>query len=345
METDPALETLLRCPQRFEFAQAIRVLLRQNQRANNQEMGQHHFDWAGEPVRMGGHQSLAFPTADIQSIHPPDNAGKLRMLINFLGLTGPSGVLPHVYTQHLMHRVSETAAARDFFDIFNHRLAMLFYYAWEKYRFAVLYEQHPERDVFRWILLSLVGLASEHLQECHTSIPDDFFIKYAALLALQPRSASALRAIIAHFFRIPVEIDQFAGGWFHLDDDTATRFRDEPTGGERLGFGAVVGREYWSQESAVLIRLGPMSLTSYRKFLPDELAFKQLAAICRFFSRDEIVFDAQLILDRREVPRTHLATRSQPGDRDMRSRLGWTTWARKEGPASKHAADLTVRLH
>ncbi len=62
-----------------------------------------------------------------------------RMVVGFMGLTGPSGVLPTLYTD-LLRRIElegrgpQKYALRDWFDLFNHRLVTLFYRAWKKYR-------------------------------------------------------------------------------------------------------------------------------------------------------------------------------------------------------------------
>ena len=87
--------------------------------------------------------SLAFPAAEIQRLElPEDDAGQPRMDVNFLGLTGPQGVLPIYYTQLIAERARlRDTAIRDFLDIFNHRMISLFYRAWEKYRFPIGYER------------------------------------------------------------------------------------------------------------------------------------------------------------------------------------------------------------
>ena len=50
------------------------------------------------------------------------------MTVNFMGLTGPSGVLPRHYTERLFAEVrgEERHALRDWLDLFNHRLVSLF---------------------------------------------------------------------------------------------------------------------------------------------------------------------------------------------------------------------------
>ena len=73
------------------------------------------------------------------------------MLVAFLGLTGPSGVLPPHYTAHADARVcaAKDTSLRDLLDMFNHRLISLFYRAWEKYRLPFAYERSRQEDAGR----------------------------------------------------------------------------------------------------------------------------------------------------------------------------------------------------
>ena len=66
-----------------------------------------------------------------------------------------------------------------------------------------------------WKLTTAVGEVMESLRRL-----------YAGLLAQWPRSASALRQVLTDYFDVPVEIEQFAGGWFRLDRETQCCFED-----------------------------------------------------------------------------------------------------------------------
>ena len=62
------------------------------------------------------------------------------MTVNFMGLTGPLGILPYSYTEFMLERMrAKDSSLQDFLDIFNHRMISFFYRAWEKYRFPVTY--------------------------------------------------------------------------------------------------------------------------------------------------------------------------------------------------------------
>jgi type VI secretion system protein ImpH len=335
---DPVLRELLREPWRFEFPQAMRVLLRNSDHGNTMLAADRRYDVVKEPVRIGVHQSLAFPASDVQSLTPGVD-GKAEMSINFLGLTGPSGVLPLHYTEFLMDRARDgDHSPAEFLDIFNHRMAMLFYYAWEKYRFSIARERRPDHDMFRQILLSLAGLGTEHLQRRQFT-SDEFFAKYASILAIQQRSASSLETILTDYFNVPVDIQQFAGDWYLLEDDSTTRFRDDDSESERLGYGVVVGDEYWSQEFMARVRIGPLDLSTFKRFLRGGPDLLRIEEICRFFSRGELNFEIQLVLLKDEIPETRLSVDEGPDD----SRLGWTTWAKSQ-PVDEDAGNVTIRF-
>src|SRR4051812_40371430 len=137
---DPSLEqTLFEEPYRFDFFQAIRLLERL--RPELATVGRE-----GPPVReivrFLAHLSLKFPPSPIHQLERREQASVApAMTVNFLGLTGPSGVLPHVYTELMMERVRHgDRSLVDFLDLFNHRLISLFYRAWEKHHFLVALE-------------------------------------------------------------------------------------------------------------------------------------------------------------------------------------------------------------
>jgi len=225
---------------------------------------------------------------------------------------------------------------RDFLDVFNHRIISLFYRAWRKYRFDVACEE-GERDLFSRHLLSLLGLGTEGLRD-RQAVSDDTLIYYAGLLAQRPRSAQALQQILADFFNVPVQIEQFAGGWYRLDPQTQCRLSEGNSESEELGFGAVVGDEVWNQQSKVRVVLGPLTLERYTEFLPGGRSWEPLQAWVRFFSNDEWDFEVKLILEREQVPACTLGAEGASGPQ-----LGWVSWV-KSVPFSRDPDDTVLAL-
>ena len=164
----------------FDFFQAVRVL--EKLAPKRAPVG---LDGApGEEVaRFRAHLSMAFPPSQIVALDP---AGEERsnplLTVTFLGLYGPSGVLPTHYTQLLMDiqrdvRGPERRSLRDWLDLFNHRFISLFYRAWEKYRFHLQYERgeafRRDADTFTLGLRSVMGFGTQgiHTGSVHARKP------------------------------------------------------------------------------------------------------------------------------------------------------------------------------
>jgi type VI secretion system protein ImpH len=326
-------EKLRREPYSFDFFQAVRLLERFFPERTSVGRFAHPDT---EVARFGAHPSLAFPASQIQAMDWPEEKA-VRMTVNFMGLTGPEGVLPNPYTSLIIERMrAADYSPRDFLDVFNHRIISLFYRAWRKYRFDVACEQ-GERDLFSRHLLSLLGLGTDGLRD-RQAVSDDTMVYYSGLLAQRPRSAQALQQILADYFDVPVQIEQFAGGWYRLDRETQCRLSEGNNQSEELGFGAVVGDEVWDQQSKVRVVLGPLNLERYADFLPDGQSWEPLRAWVKFFSNDEWDFEVKLILEREQVPACTLGAEGASGPQ-----LGWVSWV-KSVPFSRDPDDTVLAL-
>lgn len=305
-------------PWNFEFFQAVRLLERIH--PDREPVGYFSVP-SSEVVKFRAHASTVFPASEIQSLRDADDA-QADVEVNFMGLFGPQGVLPLYYTELIAERarVRDTALI-DFFNIFNHRMISLFYRAWEKYRFPVSYER-GDRDQVGARLLDFIGLGTPGLQN-RQKVADDALMFYSGLLSQQPRCAANLEALLADYFSAPVEVEQFVGAWYKLDESTQFCMADGTDVSEQLGFGAVVGDEVWDTQGRVRVRIGPLRMQRYLDFLPSGSAYAPLQAMVEFYAGNEVDFELQLILDRRDVPVCELGA-----DGETAPRLGWLTWAR-----------------
>lgn len=317
----------------FEFFQAVTLL--QRLRANSQHVGGFYSPEV-EAVHFSVNQRLGFPASEIQSLEATGD-GPPEMKVNFMGLTGPMGVLPYVYSELILER----ARAKDhslaaFLDIFNHRAISLFYRAWQRSNFAVTFSS-AGRDLFTQYMLDLAGLGTAGLRD-RQDIDDEAFLHYVSLVASQLRSAVALEQVITDYFEVPVEIQQFTGGWYTLDRKTQCELKEEESASREIGFGAVAGDAVWDRQSRVRIRLGPMGIEPYCDFLPGGAAYKALRAMTRFFSNQCLEFEVQLVLDRNQVPDVELDL-----DSSNPARLGWVSWA-KTAPLGSDPDDTILTL-
>ena len=260
------------------------------------------------------------------------------MAVNFMGLTGPMGVLPRVYTELIMSRLrARDRTLADFFDIFNHRMISLFYQAWEKYRSSVAYERDGEDRLSKY-LMSLIGLGTDGLQN-RMLVRDDSLLFYSGLLSLQPRSAAALRGVLQDYFGVPVEVEQFVGAWQPLGSSRSVRpgqrrvvrlaARRGHRGGRRNLESAVADPPETGPADAgavpgLFARRGRLSnpCASWRGSFAAPTWRSRFSSSC----------------ERAVVPRCDLGEDSLAGPR-----LGWFTWM-KSGPDFDRAPADTVLL-
>ena len=302
----------------FEFFQAVSLLERL--RDTMRPVGGFSSP-EDEAVHFHVNPRLGFPASEIQNIELRDDA-PAAMMVNFMGLTGPMGVLPYAYSELILERArAKDSSLASFLDIFNHRAISLFHRAWQRYRFPVTYAA-GSRDFFTQYLLDLLGLGTAGLRD-RQEIEDEGLMHYVSLIAMQSRSAAALEQVLVDYFEVPVEIQQFTGAWYGLDQSTQCPMDEKESPSSQIGSGAVVGDAVWDRQGRVRIRVGPLGLERYNDFLPEGSAFAALRAITRFFSSDCLDFEVQLVLDRTEVPAIELdLNASHP------ARLGWVSWAK-----------------
>jgi type VI secretion system protein ImpH len=323
---------LRKAPGEFNFFQAVRLLHLMS--PGSETVGVSAAP-EREPVHFAVNPDLAFPASDIKSIdwgnRPP------TMMVNFMGLTGPMGVLPRPYSELIAERLrSKDTTLAAFLDIFNHRAISLFYQAWEKYRYAVVFERKQQDRLSRY-LFSLVGLATPGLQG-RLNIPDQALLFYTGLLALQPRSAAALESLLEDYFGVPVEVEQFSGRWHELSPADRCAV-DGESFNTRLGITTVVGDAIWDEQAKIRIRLGPLTSRQYLGFLPGGAALESLRSLAAFFTNGEVEVDVLLVLERAETPACDLGKAGDEGPR-----LGWFTWMKSRPEFDRDPADTVLPL-
>jgi type VI secretion system protein ImpH len=326
-------EQLFREPYRFDFFQAVRLLERMAREAGQRAPQPVGYDYPPdqEAVRFRAHNSLSFPAAPIQQLKWTGEEGQKtrppEMTVNFMGLTGPSGVLPFHYTRLLIQRLRlKDQALRDFFDLFNHRTISLFYRAWEKYRIPILVERSQRQsaeDVISHCLYCLVGFGTGAQRGRH-SFADSVFLYYGGHFSHFPRNAAALEAILQDYFEFPLNVQQMQGQWLFLDEEDQTRLSGGlPASGHlELGVDVLVGSRVWDVQSKFRLRAGPVSRTLYHRLLPDGDMLRPLAELTRAYVGTDLDFEIQLVLKGIDVPRCQLVSTTQIDS----ARLGWNTW-------------------
>ncbi len=249
---------------------------------------------ADEPVRFRFHNSTAFSAGlnevcDLEKSQtsPPE------MLVNFLGLIGPSGTMPQHYTRLVIQRVRQNDnAAADFINIFNHRLISLYYRAWCKYKLPHQYERYnhdPQRDPFTRTLKSLSGR--------HDRDRYDTPLFYSGHFSKINRSGSNLQSMVQHFLGINVQINSFIGQWLLIEEPDRLKIGSGKNGrNHQLGSGVLPGRRFWDIQSKITLTIGPITHQRFHQLLPGSDTFSALKKLINAYTPSHIHIDLWFIV-------------------------------------------------
>ncbi len=316
-------------PYSFDFYQAVRRL----------ECAHAHLPRVGRSLRPSDdaarfcqQPSLAFAPSTVADFDRGDRLSAPEFAVNFFGMFGPNGPLPLHLTAYARDRLRNhnDPTLVKFLDMFHHRMISLFYRAWACNQQTVSFDR-PEEDRFGVYVGSLFGIGMESLRG-RDAVADLAKLHFCGHLAVQTRHAEGLSSILAGFFGVPVEIEEFRGRWIDLPEDCRCYLGQSPSTGT-LGSTAIVGSKIWDCQGNFRIKFGPLSFKDYTRLLPNGESFKRLAAWVRNYMGDVLAWDLQLILKAEEVPQLRLGQVGQ---------LGWSTWG-ISGPVEQDVDDLVIR--
>ncbi len=270
-----------------------------------------------ERIRFKCDLGLGFPDSDITEIGTIDSPGGTRFEITtaFLGLYGSASPIPVFYTEDQIEQdSSDDSILRGVMDIFHHRLISLFYRVWEKYRYEILFRPGGE-DIVSRRLLSMIGLGAD-LAPPRSRIPAVRMLAYTGLLTQQPRSASALRGILADYFdEITVAIEQCTGQKLDIAESQQVRLGSANT---TLGRDASLGSRIFDRAATFRVSLGPVGLETFMSFIPPGPNTARLRELVDLVNGDGLDYELDVRLKRDEVPELKLSSDT--------ARLGWSTW-------------------
>jgi len=282
------------------------------------------------PIRLGQTVSLTFEASSLTEFSRKNSAMAV-LKQRFFGLFGTNGPMPLSLTDYICergYRHQDFSFAR-FADMFHHRMLSLFYRAWANTEPTVSFDR-PEQDDFSRYLASLVGLGTEPLRN-RDAMPDVAKLYYSGFLACHSKSATGLSAILSDYFRLDVRVEQFVSEWLEIAEADLTRLGESQRTGE-LGISAVLGARVWSCQHKFRLRFLGLNLVQYQHFLPTGQAIKEVVAMVRNYTGDELSWDMRLILQKEDVPSVQL---------NGQFHLGWTSWLGQRH-SDKDADDLTL---
>jgi len=308
---------LLAEPRRFRFDAALRVLARAMKTSEMTEAARFH-----TPPGVG------YPAADITAIEPPEGGLPAKVTTPVMTLTGPTGVLPHLYTETLTITLrNRSRALYDFLDTLSQRIVAFFAQSGLKYRInrvaeSVAPETKPNEDPVARALLAFTGYATSNLTR-RLAIGTEPLLHYSGFFAGHPRSAERLGALTSDWLGRKVEVVQFVGAWLPLSPDQRSSFAvgRRPGAWNRLGVDAAIGVRAWDPQARIILRVGPLDRAGFAALLPDRPGLQRLVSLVRAYLGFEIGFAVNPILAGPEIPPLLLGPGADPPPR-----LGWNTW-------------------
>ena len=269
-----------------------------------------------EAVRFSVSPGLSFAPSDIAGFTSATEDTPCSMDVAFMGLIGPSGVLPHWSNEIAVERRRrKDFSISAFFDIFHHRLISLFYLAWKKHQFQVTYLP-GSRDKLSGYLLSLAGLGTAGLRG-RIGLPEESLSFYSGLLSRQIPSAVSIESAVAYYSGASVSVEQFVERMIPLSPEDQTSIG---AANAKLGVDTICGSFVWDCQTKFRVNLGPMGINDFLRFLPSGDLLHPIFSFVRYMVGIEYEFDVRVLLKREEVPSCIL------GAETPAPRLGWSTW-------------------
>lgn len=301
-----SIRQIQQSPSEFDFYQAVYCIERQfsSEKKRWQGVGRDAFP-SQEIIRFKSVQHLGFPGQPISAIEIIDAAepeyDKVVVQVSFLGLTGPSGVMPQHYSEMVLQRLKlRDKTMRDFFDLFNHRLISLYYRSWEKYRFSCQYEMSPQQDSFSQVLKTLSG--------CNTA-PGLF---YSGSYCRHIRSAKQLTAVLCHLLGAKVTIGQLKGRWLALQQDEKSALGSilKPRGQlAELGNSVMLGSRVWDISSSISLEIHADNKDT-KSLLPSQHKAKLLQQILKDYLPEHFKVRVTVLGNIEHFPAAQIGQRS-----------------------------------
>lgn len=281
-----------------------------------------------EPFRIGQWPSMVFAPRELARIEL--HFGRLILRLFGLGMFGPNGPLPHFLTEIARERAEWRGDTTliDFADIFHHRALTLFYRAWALSEATVSLDR-PEEHFSRW-LGAFAGLNPADFG--HQALPWHARLSAMPHLLQDTPSPEGLRATLAQYFDVPVEIEERPFHWLALEPQDLGRM-GQPGQAATLGMGAIMGSSVPDRASFFRIIVGPLPLDRYERFTPRGEDLPVLVDWVRTFFGEEFEWELELRISPDSV---------QPAVMGGPARLGWTAWMGTP-PADRPIVGMVLR--
>ncbi|QRX83109.1 type VI secretion system baseplate subunit TssG [Glaciimonas sp. PAMC28666] len=281
-----------------------------------------------ESVRFRPFPKVGFPSTEMSAVELDEDRPLATPSVRttFLGLYGVNAAMPHHFIEDIVLRREGSEAVAAFLDIFNHRIATLFYRSWRKYRYPVGFRPGGKDDMSGY-LLSLAGFGignAEHKQ----GVSPARILSMLGLLTQRTRTAEGLVGVIRQLLPgAGVLVKEFHPIWVRLEQPFGLRSSNKQGSMPRgLGDGHVIGRGVMDKTQTVLVTIQPANARQANDILPDARLHRDMRNLIRVYLGYKVDAELRMALSAMIAPQLSLSKAAiVNGEVQPRPRLAWTT--------------------
>jgi type VI secretion system protein ImpH len=236
-------------------------------------------------------------------------------------MLGPNGPLPIHITEIAREReeLRHDPTLSHFLDLFHHRYFTIFYRAWATAQSTAGLDRAGE-EKFTFYIASLTGHDVREIGQ--GPLPSHARLAAAPHLVRESRNPDGLGATLAHYFRVPVHIEEYVFHWMQRPVPRQSRL-GVPGASPTMGINAMLGDHIPDRQCKFRIVLGPLDLEAYLRFTPQGTQLIRLVEWVRAFVGEEMRWELELRI---------LPARASPAVLGGAQQLGWSGWLGESSP-------------
>jgi type VI secretion system protein ImpH len=248
-------------PSSFDFHTAVQLL--ESDGTSSRCFGE-NIDPKQDKVRVKSNITLGFPSSEVEDIDL--STDKPTIHLNLVSMGGRQGPLPTHITETIIERARlKDTGFKDFLDIFNQRLAGLWYRFRRKYLIGFIKKIPEQTDLGRSIE-NMGGLTQEGLDK-NVHLPIRLTLAAHRVLWPKQRSKAGLQTLLFSYWKVPIEIEEFQGDWVQAPESEITKLGNSLGQHQILGSQVILGKHVWDQTRAITVSFGPVGWENFNRFI------------------------------------------------------------------------------
>ncbi|OSI10328.1 type VI secretion system baseplate subunit TssG [Neisseria canis] len=259
-------------------------------------------------VRFRRVKSLSFPAGEIAEVEHVPEYRLPSVRTTFLGLYGVDAVLPDYFFNDIATNTEGSESLAAFLDIFNHRISILFYQAWLKYRYPFQFTFGGSDDL-SLSLLHLIGQTTKGDALGHNILSNPILdSKILGLLSVfhqRTRTSDGVKSIVKYISpNAAVNVTEFCQQWINLDGDR--QLGNAPL---RLdGGSAVLGRRIKDYNHLIDVDITPTRFEAVQELLPKEPLHQRLMELLKIYLGHRLDASIYLNIKKEWIPQAKLSS-------------------------------------